>query len=78
MSIICINNRDTRRRLSPHCKLRKERPPLIRHALGLKGRPLCGKWKFKKNPVFQEDLDQPNCPLCLLALELQSKSQGIS
>lgn len=69
MSIICINNADTRRRLKPRPRFRKKPKPLIRHVATQAGRPLCGKWKYKKNAIFQDDLDQPNCPLCLAVLE---------
>lgn len=69
MSIICINNAQTRRRLKPRPAYRKKPKPLILHVATQTGRPLCGKWRYKKNPVFQTDLGEPNCPLCLSVLE---------
>lgn len=69
MSIICVTNHEVRRRLKPGARYRKFPKTIPRHVSTQSGRPLCGKWKYKKNPVFQDDLGEPTCPLCLLALE---------
>lgn len=70
MNSIIYLDRDTRLRLNPKRKLRKERPPIVRHAIDPRTqRPLCGKGRYAKRPYYQLDLGEPSCGVCLTLME---------